>query len=387
MIKTFKFRIYPNQEQVRILDIWLNECRFIYNDCLNDRTNAYERTGKSVTYNQQSSQLKYLDLNCYKTSAQKTLDLLDKAFQNFFRRVKQSKIPGYPRFKGENRFKSIYIPNNGFKNLDGNKIQIGKSIGIMKMDKHRNIIGKVKTIQIKKSGDNKWYIIFACEISVEKKVEINNAVGIDLGLTTLATLSDGTEFENIRAEKKYQAKIRKEQKRLVRKVSKSNNYNKQKIKLNKVYTKITNTRNDYLHKVSRLLVDKYDLIVFEDLNIKNMVDNNYLAKSIHDASWNKLVNYTTYKAEETGKIVKLVNPKFTTMECSNCGNIKQMKLDQRQYICPKCGLNIKRDLNAAINILMRLGQSFKLLEIKPMLFTISLINEGRSNEINIWKNI
>ena len=388
MMKTFKFRIYPDQEQIDKFDQWLAECRFIYNDCLADRRNAYQRTGKSVTYYQQSAELKYLDLTCYKFSAQKTLDQLDKSFQNFFRRVKLGEKPyGYPKFKGENRFKSIHIPNNGFKNLDGNKIKIGKSIGIIKMDKHRKIKGKVKTTQIKKSNDNKWFIIFSCEVSVKNKVEIINSVGIDLGLSTLATLSDGTEFENIRSEQKYKAKIRKEQKSLARKVKGSNNYKKQKLKLNKVYIKIKNIRNDHLHKVSRLVVNKYDLIVFEDLNIKNMIKTNYLSKAIYDVSWNKLVNFTTYKAEEAGKIVKLVDPRNTIKQCSNCGNIKQMKLDQRQYICPKCGLNIKRDLNAAINILMRLGQPFKLLEIKPILFEASLICEGRNNKINIWKNI
>jgi len=386
-MKSFKFRIYPNQVQIEKFDIWLNECRFIYNDRLADRKNAYNRTGISVDYYQQSAELKYLDLNCYYDSAVKILVRLDKAFDNFFRRVKLGETPGYPRFKSYNRFKSVTIPNYGFKNLDDNKIQIGKSIGIMKMDKHREIQGKVKTIQIKKSGDDKWFIIFSCEISDVEKVEINKCVGIDLGLTTLATLSDGTEFENIRSEKKYEAKIAKEQKKLARKVRRSHNYNKQKIKLNKVYTKIRNTRDDYLHKVSRLLVDKYDLIVFEDLNIKNMIKDSYLAKSIHDVSWSKLVNFTTYKAEETGKIVELINPMNTTKQCSNCGNIKQMKLDQRQYICPKCGLNIGRDLNASINILMRSGQSFKLLEIKPIHFDASLICEGRSNKINIWRNI
>ena len=388
MMKTFKFRVYPDKDQTEKFEEWLNECRFIYNDRLFDRTNAYQRTGKSVTYNQQTIELKYLDLNCYYVSAQNTLVQLDKSFENFFRRVKLGQKPyGYPRFKAENRFKSIYIPNTGFKNLDGNKIKIGKSIGIMKMDKHREIDGKVKTTQIKKTSDNKWFIIFACEITVKDKVEIINSVGIDLGLATLATLSDGTEFENIRSEQKYKAKIRKEQKSLARKVKGSNNYKKQKLKLNKVYTKVKNVRNDHLHKVSRLIVNKYDLIVFEDLNIKDMIKDNYLSKSIYDVSWNKLVNYTQYKAEEAGKIVELVNPFNTTKECSNCGNIKQMDLSMRQYICSKCGLNMGRDLNTAINILVRLRPPSKLLEIKPILFTASLICEGRNNKINIWKNI
>lgn len=387
-MKSFKFRIYPNEDQINTFEDWLNECRFIYNDCLADRTNAYQRTGKSINYYQQAGELKYRDLNCYYDSAQKTLDGLDKACQNFFRRVKLGIKPaGYPRFKSENRFKSIIIPNNGFKNLDNNEIKIGKSVGIMKINQYREIQGKVKTTQIKRSSDNKWYIIFSCEIPVKDKVEIEKRVGIDLGLTTLATLSDGTEIENSRPEKKYDSKIKKEQKKLAKKKKGSNNRNKQKIKLNKVYTKVKNVRNDYIHKVSRLLVDKYDLIVFEDLNIKDMVKDSYLSKSIHDASWKTLINFTTYKAEEAGKQIELVNPRNTTKQCSNCGNIKEMKLSDRQYICPICGLNIGRDLNAAINILMREGTLLnkKLLEIKPILLRASLIVEGRSDLINNWK--
>ena len=389
MMKTFKFRIYPDKDQITTFEEWLNECRFIYNDCLADRTNAYNRTGRSITRFQQAGELKNRNLSCYHESAADIIHRLDKSFDNFFKRIKLGIKPsGYPRFKGENRFKSFNIPNNGCKILNDNEIKIGKSIGIIPINQHQEIKGKIKTTQIKKSGDNKWYIIFACEIfiPVQENVVIEKCVGIDLGLTTLITLSDGTEVENIRAEKKYEDKKKKAHKDLSRKQKKSNNYKKQQIKLNTVYTKIKNTRNDYLHKVGRLLVDKYDLIVFEDLNIEDMIKDNYLSKSIYDVSWNKLVNITTYKAEEAGKIVKLVNPFNTTKQCSNCGNIKQMELSERQYICPKCGLNIGRDLNAAINILMRQGTVLnkKLLEIKPLLFTVSLIVEGRSNLINQW---
>ena len=390
MMKTFKFRIYPDQEQITTFEEWLNECRFIYNDCLADRTNAYNRTGRSITRFQQDKELKNRDLSCYHDSAADIINRLDKSFGNFFRRVKLGIKPaGYPRFKGENRFKSFKIPNNGCKILNDNEIKIGKSVGIIPINQYRDMEGKIKTTEIKKSGDNKWWIIFSCEVSipVQEKVIIEKCVGIDLGLTTLITLSDGTEVENIRSEKKYEAKKKRGHKDLSRKKKRSNNYKKQQIKLNTVYTKIKNVRNDYLHKVGRLLVDKYDLIVFEDLNIENMIKDNYLSKAIYDVSWSKLVNITTYKAEEAGKIVKLVDPRNTTKQCSNCGNIKQIKLSERQYICPKCGLNIKRDLNVTINILMREGTLLnkKLLEIKPILFTASLIVEGRSDLIDKWR--
>jgi putative transposase len=185
---------------------------------------------------------------------------------------------------------------------------------------------------------------------VETK-EIKTSVGVDVGITTLATLSDGTEIENPKTLDKYDSKLRKAHRDLSRKKKGSSNRNKQKTVLKGVYRKVRNARKDYLHKTSRRLADTYDKIVFENLQIKNMVKNHHLARSIHDASWGILISLTTYKAEYAGGVVELVNPRNTSKQCSVCGCIHSMPLSQRTYRCPDCGAVIGRDHNAAINIL------------------------------------
>ncbi len=194
---------------------------------------------------------------------------------------------------------------------------------------------------------------FRVEIPGVEKVEPKTSVGIDLGINTLATLSASTVIENPKTLDKHDSKLRKAQKDLSRKNKGSNNYNKQKTVLKGVYRKVRNVRKDYLHKASRILADTYDQIVFEDLQIKNMVKKHHLARSIHDASWNMLINFTTYKAEEAGGAVKLVNPRNTSKQCSVCGCIQAMPLSQRTYKCPDCGSVMNQDHNAAINILNR----------------------------------
>jgi len=315
---------------------------------LEDRKNAYDRCGVGLSYTQQAGQLKYLDLGIYSQVAQDTLRRLDKAFQNFFRRVKNGdKKVGYPRFQGKNRYDSFTYPQSGFNVKDG-KLHLSK-IGVIRLFQHREIEGKIKTCTIKQDG-NQWYVCFSVELPDAEKKECNTSVGIDVGITTLATLSDGTEIENPKTLDKYDSKLRKEHRELSRKKKGSSNRNKQKIVLAGVYRKVRNARNDYLHKASRFLADTYDQIVFEDLQIKNMVKNHHLAKSIHDASWSTLITFTTYKAEEAGGNVELVNPRNTSKQCSVCGNIQAMPLSQRTYSCPICG-NVKgRDHNAAINI-------------------------------------
>jgi putative transposase len=315
---------------------------------LEDRKNAYDRCGVGLNYNQQAGQLKYLNLGIYSQVAQDVLRRLDKAFQNFFRRVKNSeKKAGYPRFQGKNRYDSFTYPQTGFKIEDG-KLHLSK-IGVIRIFQHREIKGKIKTCTIKQEGDQ-WYVCFSVELPDVEKKEIKTSVGVDVGILTLATLSDGTEIGNPKTLDKYDSKLRKAQRNLSQKKKGSSNRNKQKIILAGIYRKIRNVRKDYLHKASRILADAYDQIIFEDLQIKNMVKNHHLARSIHDASWGMLISLTTYKAEEAGGIVELVNPRNTSKQCSVCGCIQSMPLSQRTYRCPDCGVVMGRDHNAAINI-------------------------------------
>lgn len=350
MMKTYKFRLYPNNQQEDILQDTLNTCRFMYNMALEDRINCYQRTGKSLSYYDQQSWLKELDNSIYQQIAQDVLRRVDKSYQNFFRRCKTGEKPGFPRFQGYDRYDSFTYSQNGFKIIDNRHVSLSK-IGILKFIQHREIIGKIKTCTIKRYN-SKWFINFVCEISDIEKVDINNCIGIDLGLTTLATLSDGTKIENPRILNQYINRIKNLQRKLSLKQKGSNNYKKLKLRITRIYQKLVNVRNDHLHKLSRKLVDEYDLIVLEDLNIKKMVKTKYLSRSIHDVSWNKLVNYLTYKADYAGKTIELINPYNTSKQCSNCGNIKtNLSLSDRIYKCDKCNLILDRDLNAAINIL------------------------------------
>jgi putative transposase len=275
---------------------------------------------------------------------------VDVSFQNFFRRVKNGETPGYPRFQGRNRYDSFTYPDpygTGYKIEDG-KLHLSK-IGVIRIFQHREIEGKIKTCTIKRDGDQ-WYASFSVELPDPEPKKIMTSVGVDVGITTLATLSDGTEIENPKTQNKYDSKLRKAHRDLSRKQKGSNNRGKQKVILAGIYRKVKNARKDYLHKASRILADTYDQIIFENLQIKNMVKNHHLARSIHDASWSTLINFTTYKAEYAGGIVELVNPRNTSKQCSVCGCIQSMPLSQRTYRCPNCGSVMGRDHNAAINI-------------------------------------
>ena len=351
MRKTFQYRIHPTRKQNIVLLHVLSVCRRLYNDALHDRKVAYENCHCGLSYYDQQNWLKFADKRgVYGHILQNVLRRVDTSFQNFFRRIKNGEKPGYPRFQGRNRYDSFTYPDpygTGYKIEDG-RLHLSK-IGAIRIFLHREIEGTIKTCTIKRDG-NQWYASFSVELPDPEPKEIRTSVGVDVGITTLATMSDGTEIENPKTMDKYDSKLRKAQKDLSRKKKGSNNWKKQKQKVAKLHRKIRNARKDHLHKASRILVDTYDRIVFEDLQIKNMVKNHHLARAIHDASWNMLINFTTYKAEEAGGVVGLVNPRRTSQECSICGNIQPMPLSQRTYNCPVCGNVQGRDHNAAINI-------------------------------------
>ena len=359
---TYRFRIYPSAGQEEELRQWLDTCRWLYNKSLQERKEAYERDKTTVNYYDQANALKEAketDVRLQSAHSQVLQDVLrrlDKSFHNFFRRVKNGEKPGYPRFKSRDRFNSFTFPQSGYKLEDG-KLVLSK-IGAIKLVQHREIPeeGVIKTCAIKLDVDQ-WYATFVVELpepdmEVERK-ELKTAVGVDLGLNDIATLSTGEKIENPRWLRTSERKLAKVQRRLSRKKKGSENRKKQKTVVAKTHRKIRNQRSDFNHKVSRELVKRYDLIVFEDLKVKNMVKNPYLAKSILDAGWNQLVNFTTYKAEWAGGVVEEVIPNGTSQNCSGCGMEVKKSSSVRTHRCPYCGLEIDRDWNAAINILNR----------------------------------
>ncbi len=351
MRKTFKCRIYPTRKQnIKLLHV-LGVCRRLYNDSLHDRQVAYEDCHCGLSYYDQQNWLKYADYQgVYGHVLQNVLRRIDTSFQNFFGRVKNGEKPGYPRFQGRSRYDSFTYPDpygTGYKLEDG-KLHLSK-IGAIRIFVHREIEGDIKTCTIKRDADH-WYATFSAELPDPIPQAIRTSVGVDVGITKLATLSDGTEIKNPKILDKYDSKLRKAQRKLSRKKKGSNNRNKQRLKVARLHRKIRNARKDYMHKTSRTLADTYDRLIFEDLRIKNMVKNHHLARSIHDASWNMLINFTTYKAEYAGGAVERVNPRNTSKQCSACGYIQAMPLSRRTYNCIYCGNTMDRDHNAAINI-------------------------------------
>jgi len=361
--RTYKYRLYPTKTQQKMIENHLSVCFWLYNHFLEERKTLYESKKIKISCYDQIKKIPKLKkerlelVEVYSQTLQDVVRRLDKAFQNFFRRVegnkngKRQKV-GYPRFKGYWRYDSFTYPQKGFK-LKNNKLNLTK-IGGLKIRLHRELEGKIKTLIIRRSRTNKWYACFSVEINkvLPKKKEVKKMVGIDLGLESFLTTNKGEKIENPRYLIKLEEKLAKIQKWHSKKKPGSSNHEKSRLKIAKIHEKITNQRLDFLHKLANNLVKSCDLIALEKLNIKRMIKNSYLAKSIIDVSWNIFLQLLRYKAEEAGVSVAEVDPKNTSQICSGCGNIADKKtLFTIIYKCPKCGLIMDRDKNAARNIL------------------------------------
>ncbi|MDR6223823.1 RNA-guided endonuclease InsQ/TnpB family protein [Methanococcoides alaskense] len=353
MRKSYKFRLYPAKEQEIVLVKTLDVCRYIYNEFLADRRNAYDRCNQGLTTFDQITQVKYIECRTevFSQIKQDVLRRLGKSFDAFFRRCKTGETPGYPRFKGKDRYNSFTYPQSGFK-IEGTKLKLSK-IGNIKIKQHREIEGKIKTCSIKREVDQ-WYAVLSVDMGANpEKIDPATSIGVDVGLNSCISLSNGEKFDSPIYYRKSERSLEVQRKRLSKKKKGSSNRLKQKLKVVKVHRNIRNQRLDFNHKLSRILVNRFDRVVFEDLNIKNMVKDHHLAKSIHDVAWGQLIQMAKSKAEEAGNFVELVNPFNTSQECSSCGNIVKKALSVRIHKCPECGLELDRDVNAAINILNR----------------------------------
>lgn len=367
MKKAYKYRLYPNKNQIRKLDSILDSLRFLYNCALEHRILCYKQWKYSVNWYEQCNSIKEIrdfDGNFNQINHQVCNGLLrklDKTFKSFFRRVKRGEIPGFPRFKGRDRFNSFTFPiyGNGVK-IKEKKLYI-QNIGEIKFKLYRNIEGNIKTVTIKKEN-GKFYVIFSCgDVPLKLLPESDKEVGIDLGLKNYAVFSDGIVIENPRHLKQKEKELKLVQQRYSKHKGK-----RTKKKLSRLHSKIKNQRCDFLHKLSRSIVNKYQNIYIEDLKIQKMIqsskDKNInkklkkgLNRSTNDAAWSMFSNFLFYKAEEAGRTVIRVPAKGTTQMCSKCGNEVHKDLSVRVHSC-SCGLNINRDLNAALNIL-RLGHN------------------------------
>ncbi len=397
----FKYRLYPNPEVERKLVWTLTRCRELYNAALSERKDAYKlhqrtalhvtsETGaviattmvanlrvKSVTYNQQQNDLPEIKHELrpeYEEIAahvlQDVLRRLDRAFQNFFRRLKNGEEPGFPRFQGRNRYNSFTYPDGAGWKLNGDHLNLAK-IGSIKIKLHRPIAGKIKTVTIKREVDQ-WYVVFSSEVEALERLLVSyEDVGIDLGITHLATLSNGEMIEHPRYYRKAQETLEKRQQALARKKKGSHRRERAKKLIGKAHRKIARQRRDFLHKQSRKLVNRYQVMVFEDIQVSNLIkrpkpkqDENgkYLPngaaskgglnKSMLDAGWGTFVSLSTIKAAWAGRTIIKVDPRFTSQVCSGCGQVRKKGLSERWHSCD-CGTELDRDVNAAINILER----------------------------------
>ena len=358
--RSFKFRIKTSKSINAKLENTLELCRFLYNAALQERRDAYRLNRISLNYYDQANQLSEIKTtnpeykNVHSQVLQNVLKRLDKSFQGFFRRVKQNIKAGFPRFQGKNRFDSICYPQNGFS-LTGSRLKLSK-IGTVKIKLSREVKGRLKTCTIKREC-GKWFVIFTVETVIEPLPKTGQLVGLDMGISSFATLSDGTQIANFKYYESSQKKLRVAQRRVSRRKKGSNRRLKAVLQLRKIHQKIKNQRNDFHHKVSTCLVKTYDVICIEKLTISRM-SRGLLSKQILDAGWGNFFSKLKSKAECAAKTVVEVTSNFTSQDCSSCGNRLKKDLSVRIHHCLQCGLVIDRDLNAARNILA-LGQSAK----------------------------
>jgi putative transposase len=359
MRRAFKFRLFTNLNQSRELDIALESHRRLYNTCLDQRKAAYEADGTSIRYADQSAWFKseretnpfFARLNF--SAGQATMRRLEKSFANFFRRVKAGDKPGYPRFKGRDFFNSIEYPSHGDGiRLKGNRLRV-QHVGVIRVKLHRGVEGKIKTLSLKREA-GKWFLFVSCDLGdVSVEPSVNPAVGIDVGLKSFLSKSDGSKPEpNPRYLKTALPELRRKGRAVARKRKGGKNRRKAVKILAKAHARVKNLRAEHHHQVALKLVRRYGLIAVESLSISNMLKNGRLARSISDVAWGNFLLTLRSKAESAGVAFVEVNARGTTQECSACGQVVPKDLSQRWHSC-SCGCSLDRDENAARNILAR----------------------------------
>ena len=367
-LKAYKFRIYPTEEQEIFFAKTFGCVRKVYNLMLDDRKKAYEEVknnpSKKMTfptpakYKEEFPFLKEVD-SLALANAQLHLD---KAYKNFFR----NKSVGFPRFKSKKNPVQSYTTNNqnGTVALIDNKfIKVPKLKSLIRIKLHRQPKGMIKSATISRHSSGKYYISLLCKEEISELPKTNSAIGIDLGITDFAILSDGQKIDNHKFTSKMEKKLKREQRKLSRRallakqkginLFEAKNYQKQKRKVARLHEKVMNQRTDFLNKLSTEIIKNHDIICIEDLNVKGMLRNHKLARSISDVSWSSFVAKLQYKADWYGREIIKVDTWFPSSQiCSECGHKDGKKsLDIREWTCPICHTHHDRDINASINIL------------------------------------
>jgi putative transposase len=360
-MKVIEYKLYPNKTALAKLEFTLEQARFLYNKALEERITSWKEKQKGINYYDQTKSFK----GQYPISAMLTqcvLKRLDTTCQRFFK-----KNSSFPRFKSRDRFRSIDIRQWGLNaSLKEGKLRYDKML--IRTSNHRELEGIPKMGRIVKRADG-WYLQVICEVEkLPLKKKIQSAIGLDMGLKYLVADSEGNTVEAPKLFRITEAKLAKQQRTLCKRVKGSYGRNKARQLVAKTHLKIQRQRKDFLHKLSYKYAQN-DLIAVEKLNIRGMLKNHHLAKSISDASWNMLLQLIRYKAENAGGYFVEVNPRYTSQKCSRCGAIVQKSLSVRTHICPECSLVIDRDTNASLNILragIALGGEMGLpISLKP----------------------
>jgi putative transposase len=360
--KTYKYKLQPTPAQEQAMEFMLRRCRELYNAALQERRDAWQKRGVSITAASQSAQLpaikdvrpEYHDV--HSQVLQDVLTRLDRAFGAFFRRVKADETPGYPRFHGANRHNSFTYKQFGNGATLDNGFLVLSKIGRLAVRWSRAIEGTPKTVTVSREADG-WYACFSCEgVPIQPLPLAGQETGIDLGLESFATLADGSQIANPRILRLAERNLKRAQRRVSRRKLGSHRRRKAVKLLARAHQKVHRARRDFHHKVALSLVRRYDTIYHEDLQTANMVRNHHLAKSISDAGWSQFLNILAFKAVCAGKRAVAVPPAYTSQTCSGCGVIVHKGLSVRWHACPDCGTSLQRDHNAAKNI-ERAGQA------------------------------
>ena len=346
------FRIYPNKEQQQLLVQWIGQARFVWNKMLEKNIKSYEENKEFIFAYDMIKSLPDLKSE-FDWLNQCPSQVLQQKCQDLGTALKVKKYNrGFPKFKSRARDTSGIRFPQGVK-IQGNRVNIPKMKTGIKVKLHQEILGKRGAATVYKNKADQWFISFVVEITdVEPIKEINSAVGIDLGLKEFLITSDGEVIKNPRFHRNSEKKIIKAQKQLSRKQKGSNNRKKSRLKLAKRHNKVKNQRKDFINKTASSIAKDYDLVLIEDLNVKGMVKNHKLAKSINDVSWSMFVTALEWQCKKRGKHLHKVNRFYPSSKtCNSCGHKKaDLGLHERVYSCSNCGTEIDRDLNAALNI-------------------------------------